>query len=464
VRPAEAVRHDASSLYKFIDCVVLPCAVKTHFSYTAPAQEFFDFISKLGVATKSHVAGLCKELNDDFALANLKAFSLRAQELATLRFSWFELHKYVKPAAEAHTLESPVSLVAALTERLRTLEGFENVRFAVIHTSNLNYFQLQSNHFRTLARQVSAIVDGAPPFPEDLAIVGLPYSQSKNLFLNTLLGHEMGHFSFEKRNEGVSFSNALKTLISKNATKQEIEHFKPQDIARCLGLARDWLEEIYCDLFALRLIGPAFSYAFIELFALTRRKAAKEFSSFHPALTLRLREQTRMLRASTTSWWPAMTTPPSHYTDLMADAAGLDNAYFSYKDGTPGSVEELAMKYFFDVLDEPIKAINSLFGEPNDQIEPFISQRNTIENYLSFGVVPSRIIVHGRVVNPTATTLLNASYGFNLTKLDVLLDRLSGVDNDCIACRSYWAERVEMWTSKALEDVTTNGYTIKVSY
>ncbi len=458
--PVDAARHDASSLYKFIDSVILPCAVKTHFSYTSPSEEFFDFISKLGLSTKTHIADLSNELDEALFAANPIDFDLRAQELATLRYSWFELHKFIKPAADAHTLESPAPLVTAMTARLRDLPGFENVRFAIVHTADLNYFQLHSNYVRRLATQISMIVAGAPTFPDDLAIVGLPYSQANAVFLNSLLAHEMGHFSFQKRNEEQKLAAPLTAVF----VKHRVSNFTNQDIARCLGLALGWLEEIYCDLFAICLVGPAFSYAFIELFALTRRKPSAEFSASHPALALRLRQQTRLLQASSDPWWPSMQASPNHYTDLLAHTLNMQDTEFSCKNAATGNVEDVAFACFFEMISEPTKAVQDLFGNSDIEVTQFSNQCASVEGYLSRGVVPSRLIIGKNIVIPSGTTVLNAAYSFYLNRLNVLLDRLSAVDHDCIQCRAYWAERVEMWTAKALEDVITNGYTLKVSY
>jgi hypothetical protein len=49
--------------------------------------------------------------------------------------------------------------------------------------------------------------------------------------------------------------------------------------------------------------------------------------------------------------------------------------------------------------------------------------------------------------------LLNAANLFYLERLDLLIGKIRGGRPDCLECRALWAERVEMWTSKALEDI-----------
>ena len=460
MNPVDAARHDALSLYKFIDSVILPCAVKKHFSYTSPSREFFEFISGLGLATKDHVARLSRDLDAALLASNPTDFSLRAQELVTLRSSWFELHKFIKPAADAHTLESPVPLLTAMTARLRGLPEFEKVRFAIVHTTIVNYFQLSSNYVRQLAVQISKIVDGPPIFPDDLAIVGLPYSQSNAVFLNTLLAHEMGHFSFQKRCEQQRLSAPFATVFANH----QVTSISSQNFVRCFNLVVGWLEELYCDLFALRLAGPAFSYAFIELFALTRNKPSAEFSASHPAPALRLREQSRLLQSSSDPWWPNMQVLPNHYTELLSQTVTMQDSEFTWKNAASGNVEQVALVCFFEMLDESRKAVQDIFGEFDPEVRRFFDQSGAVMDYLSFGVVPSRLIIGNTAVTPSGTVLLNAAYSFFLNKLDTLLERLPTADRDCIQCRANWAERVEMWTAKALEDVTADGNTLKISY
>jgi hypothetical protein len=152
--------------------------------------------------------------------------------------------------------------VRALTSRFRLIAGFDQAEFAVLHSTELNYFQMRASDMREFAKQIAAIVPGAPPFPQ-LGIVAIPYSQSSSLFLNVALSHEMGHFAFQERDEAAKLSPAVVKAIQASAGST----LPPLDLAWCKGRVLRWCEEVYCDLFALSLVGPAFSFSFIELFA-----------------------------------------------------------------------------------------------------------------------------------------------------------------------------------------------------
>jgi hypothetical protein len=455
VDSVEAARHDATSLYKFIDTVVQPCSSKSHFSYTKSSEEFFTYIIELGQATKNHVSDLVERLNAHLLASNPADFHRQAREIATLRFSWYRLHKFIKPALDAHTLESPFGLVDFLTQRLRQVKGFDKVCFAVVHTSDLNYFQLQSSFVRQLGEQMSSIISGAPSFPPNLAVVGIPYSQAGSVFLNTALAHEMGHFSFQLRDVKKDLLPLFYSILLRHNTSQ----FNSGDIARCTDLVVDWLEEIYCDLFALCLSGPAFSFAFIDLLALSRNAPSRTCTASHPADALRLRQQARLLQEPSIGWWSVIQSSSNHYVKLLADSLAITDAEFVVQNAVAGGVEAVALQCFLQMIAEPQNAIIETFKDLEVGVAEYAKLKTYIQSFLSHGVVPSRLVVDGVPTTPSGLTVLNATYFFYLDSLDELLARISTTKKDCLECRSNWAERVEMWTAKALEDVTTNGYT-----
>ena len=67
--------------------------------------------------------------------------------------------------------------------------------------------------------------------------------------------------------------------------------------------------------------------------------------------------------------------------------------------------------------------------------------------------MPSRLVSGDNVTIPSIVPLVNSAHLFYLEELDTLINRISGSRNECLECRALWAERVEMWTSKALEDI-----------
>jgi hypothetical protein len=154
------------------------------------------------------------------------------------------------------------------------ISGLKNARFAVLHTNELNYFQIGARDVREFAAGIAMIVPNAPPFPKDMGIIAHPYSQSSSIFLNFALAHEMGHFVFQERREAKrilpGIVRSLKASIKSLKKSTPSMNLGLRDPEWCRDRVLDWCEEIYCDLFALWLIGPCFTFSFIELFALSR--------------------------------------------------------------------------------------------------------------------------------------------------------------------------------------------------
>ncbi len=229
------------------------------------------------------------------------------------------------------------------------IKGLENVRFAVLHSNQLNYFQIGARSLRDFAAEIATIVPASPDFPNDLGIIAHPYSQSSSIFLNFALAHEMGHFVFQERAEADRIRPAIvKAFQDATAGKT----LGPREPEWCRDRVLDWCEEIYCDLFALWLVGPCFSFSFIELFALSRLASVTgrtgnapppiaseaSFKDSHPATAFRIGEHVRFLKSSGLGWWNEINSKAdgdlnegtSHYLALMAEAEKLPKEAFSF--------------------------------------------------------------------------------------------------------------------------------------
>jgi hypothetical protein len=462
----DEVRHDAASLQRFVDSIAFSCQRDEEYPcYEEASKRFFKYIHSLGKATKDYLAQFVSSLDPNLASADPQDFYSQTQVIRTLRHSWFELHQLVKPALDADTLHVPYPLVRALTSRFRLIDGFDQAEFAVLHSTELNYFQMRASDMREFAKQIATIVPGAPLFPQ-LGIIAIPYSQASSLFLNVALAHEMGHFAFQERDEATKLSPTVVKAIQAAASST----LPPLDLAWCKGRVLRWCEEVYCDLFALSLIGPAFSFSFIELFAYSRLApnlssggtttapiaSVATFVDTHPAAAYRLGAHVRFLQDADIDWWHKVRGSSSHYVSLLIDAAALplstynfDTQYRQYK-----HLEKLVLSAFFAIANDLSATVKATFDGVPSEADVFESQCPLIQEYLSYGVVPSCLVSGSGAYSPSIVSLVNSAYLFYVDQLDTLIGKIAGAKAECLECRSLWAERVEMWTSKALEDVT----------
>ncbi len=185
--------------------------------------------------------------------------------------------------------------------------------------------------------------------PPNVAFVEVPYSQGPGFFANLMVYHELGHYVFEKlggtddrrpafttllatmdRAFGEKFGDNIKTPGTRTWAKQVLEA---------------WTEEVFCDLFALRNLGPAFSFAlidFLSLLGLMGEDVEGKFDEKHPAPALRLREQQRCLQKA--GWWTSVENLPSGHVALMV-RLGKSAPEYSLSSRTPLSPHLLKPSY-----------------------------------------------------------------------------------------------------------------------
>jgi hypothetical protein len=166
----------------------------------------------------------------------------------------------VQPSRDADTLHSPAVLIAQLEESLNALPGLSGCKLLISHTAELNYVQSSRQELRERAESYVGIVPGSPPFPPKMALIAIPYSQDESLFANLIICHEIGHFVFEQLHlEQTLFPRIRRAL-------QRSGRLSGDDLSWCLQRVWAWAEEIFCDRFAISLVGPAFSFSYIEMF------------------------------------------------------------------------------------------------------------------------------------------------------------------------------------------------------
>ena len=128
------------------------------------SQEFFRYIHALGDRTKEYLQQFTQALSPD----NTIAFNADRQKLATLRLTWFEFHRYARPAVDAHSLNIPFPLLLSLLRRFRSVQGIGAKDFIILHTDTVNYFEAHAP-IRGRANELRRIIPNAPEFPQHLA-------------------------------------------------------------------------------------------------------------------------------------------------------------------------------------------------------------------------------------------------------------------------------------------------------
>jgi hypothetical protein len=218
------------------------------------------------------------------------------------------LHALIKPAADAHSLTIPGPLVELACQQLQRINGMVNSRLLILLTSEFMYFQRPHTDLKDEARDIQEFIPEAV-FPAKLGFIEIPYSQGSGFFTNLAIYHEIGHFVYEELSHRDP-SRAEFELLALVKDRSLDMVFRPRSAdahrvernlqARAVAerILENWTQELFCDLFAVRLLGPAFSFALIEMIGMlgVSQDQYLRFDTDHPAPACRFAEHVRLLR------------------------------------------------------------------------------------------------------------------------------------------------------------------------
>ena len=452
---SEQVRHDAASLYQFVCSIVDLCERRNPAAaYLSSSERFFDYLVDLGRATKEYVQNSPGGRTQPAEYLDLR------DEIALLRAGWQFLHAFVRPALESDTLHLPGALVLGLIRRFREIPRYSKTDFVIFHTDEFNYLTVRSSPLKKNADGMASLVHG-PSFPEDLGLIGIPYSQSSSLFMNCLIPHEMGHYVFADAGLGKKFRREIEQQLVNNLGSQ----FPLLERIAYTEILAKWSEELFCDVFAVRLIGFSYSLAFVELFDLPKaldengRLSPPRSQSFprfdeYPADLFRVKQQAAVLVKD--RWWPELVKVDSHYVKLLQAAEQMTEADFEFPLANQADSAKL-LSAFFAVVPQIFSELDAITAGLAPGFEEWTKTKSNVETYLEHGVVPSSLLEKKgelKFVRPHLVGLLNSSYKFYVESLNQLIAHIKDAKVSDIGTRSKWASKVQAWTSKAIEDVS----------
>lgn len=452
---SEQVRHDAASLYQFVCSIVDLCEGRNPAAaYLSSSERFFEYLVELGRATKEYVRQFPGGRTQPAEFLDLR------DEVAVLRAGWQFLHALVRPALESDTLHLPSSLIQGLIARFREIPKYSKTDFAIFHTDEFNYLTVRLNVFKRNADRIASLVHG-PTFPDELGLIGIPYSQSSSLFMNCLIPHEMGHYVFADAGLGTKLRPVIEQQLVNNLGSQ----LTPLDRIAVTDALTKWCEELFCDVFAVRLVGFSYSLAFVELFdtakaldengklSAVRSLGMADFDEYPPDL-FRVKLQAAFLVKD--GWWPELVKVDSHYVQLLQAAEQMKDADFGYSIGGTADPDKI-LSAFLTVLPQVFTELDAITAGLKPGFDAWRKTGAGIETYLEHGVVPSSLLEKKgelKFVRPELVGLLNSSYKFYVESLDRLIAHIKDAEADDVGTRSLWAAKVQAWTSKAIEDVS----------
>jgi hypothetical protein len=439
--------HDAAVLHRFVDFIEEYCKEQERSqSYVDSSGLFFKYVEELA-------AGIKLELRSEVDRATRFPVRLPVlrRNILTLKYYLRLLHTLIKPAADAHTLTIPAPLIDLASRQLQAVKGMKNSKVVILLTPEFMYFQRPHTHVKEQASLVETFIPQAT-FPPKLGFIELPYSQGPSFFTNLAIYHEIGHFVYEELSGVGSAHQDIIALRSVTARSLGRIFRDQQVLALAIKIVENWTQEIFCDLFAIRLIGPAFSFALVEILGMLgflSPKASVEFNSTHPASACRFAEHINMLTAD--SWMQAIEDIKPEQKKLLEKFAAIprSNYTFYFDDAEPGP-RRLVDTFLDSVIPAIRKLVRELTPKTTAAVRRFGRMRRGIEECLKVGVVPRTTTSSS---SPDPVSIINAAFCFYLVSLPDVIKQFEGPEADkAVDVYSKWTRRLEMWTMKAIED------------
>jgi hypothetical protein len=450
---------EASRVYRFIDLVGRfvreQCA---NHAYPVGSLPFLDYVIDLADTSKKYLQeGILDDPNE--------TREDRLRKISQLLEGWTKLHAFVKPVADANTLRLPLSFISFSAQHLSKLPNLGGARIAVELIAQMNYLQRPHTPLRAIAEGLALKMQEfrPPELPKVFGIVGLPYSQGSDFFVNCALYHELGHFVYEQRRLRGSIWATLVPLLMSTFRNLQPTISQPVLYERCKAHAKfvsPWCEEIFCDLFATRMLGPVYTFVFAHLLELISGEVDESqhhYSPTHPSAVLRLTEQISLLKKL--GWWRVLHDSHDKWLEQIERPTRKRAPRRIY--ASSYAAAKLSPRYVKKVFLPALPAIRQLADETTDGhgIVParFPELAGKINACLEHGIVPSVVFSVGRRRDENVITLINAAYLFYLSHTSALFKIIVGLAERRVSDQARVRHRIEEWTMKAIEYLVFGG-------
>ncbi len=280
--------HDAAVLHGFVDFIEEYCREQERSqTYSDASGLFFQYVEELA-------AGIKEELGNEINRATRfpSRLPVLRRNILTLKYYLRLLHALIKPAADAHTLTIPAPLIDLASQQLQRVEGMRKSKIVILLTPEFMYFQRPHTHVKEQARLVQTVIPQAT-FPARLGFIELPYSQGPSFFTNLAIYHEIGHFVYEELSNSDPAHPGIVALRSVTNRSLSKAFGSRQVFAVAVKIIENWTQEIFCDLFAIRLVGPqSLVDAFLDSVVPAIRKLIRQIT-IEPTRAVKRFEQDR---------------------------------------------------------------------------------------------------------------------------------------------------------------------------
>ena len=231
-------------------------------TYLNETKGFLDYIT----ATMQSVDEFVREVVDNPPESELIKIKLKDFGVIKKSLSW--LYGWVKEAVYADSLSIPFSLATFLNQTGKKLKKSRNVSLVVLGSPDLMYYKYNLRPLRDVTKNLADRIKDCQPLSKDLGILMFPYCAAREVLANCVLFHEMGHYLYESTELQGEIYEFVKAALSQFIKSEKVmdKLSMPLGAGRSLlnyvsHLMLNWADEIFADIFAISILGPAFHLA-----------------------------------------------------------------------------------------------------------------------------------------------------------------------------------------------------------
>ena len=431
---------------------------RTKKTYLYETEGLLDHILQSSGAIQTFVRKVIEEPPEDELIKS------KLRDFGEIRKGLSWLYILAKEAIDSDSLSIPFSLAIFLNHTAGDLLKPKKPSLVVLSGSNLMYYKYNLKAMRDLTRYLSARIEHYPVLAEDIGILMFPYCAAGEVLVNCNLFHEMGHYIYESTSLEEGFRNEILDKLGRffiqtgivDRIKAPLLEWKAL-LNYVSTLVLRWADEIFADIFAVRVLGPAFHLAYREIEQLIPTTVARAFSETHPADDYRFKVHAEWLVED--GWTQILQDHLPEFFKELEKCRDYKIDHFSISCRAPSHFEEIQEELHKWMLGEFENMVKKIEGEVSTKlgngfkkpVEDYNRTKKLVTSYLEHGVVPSTLYDDGTKLHPYPVTVLNCGFFFYLKGMIPLLDRFK-TNLNSIDKRITCEKRLNSWLGKAIED------------
>lgn len=436
---------------------------RTRKTYLHQTEYFLEYIVKsLKSIEKAVRKAVGQKIDEELLKSKLREFNLIKKALSSL-------YVLTKETIDSDTLSIPYSLTMLLNDIAKKIEELDSAGLVVLGSSDLMYYKYNLERLRNLTRNLGFAIKDYPPLPEDIGILKFPYCAAHDVLMNCILFHEMGHYIYERTKLEESFLRKIEEELAEFVINEDIlEKLKPVQprvawnrlSIYVRGLMAAWADEIFADIFAVRILGPAFHLACLQIENIlpTNIEGDKDFSRTHPADKFRFKIHAEWLKEG--GWNNVIAKHTPEISKRLEDCKELKIEDFKIKCQSPlkgnEALEEKLHKWMLEKFGEMVLKIegkvSNKVAKVERPIDDFTTTDRLVTEYLEHGVVPSTVCDEQKnKYHPNPTTILNSGFFFYLGGMKKLIEKIRAKVRQPEK-RLKYEKRLNEWLAKAIDD------------